>query len=168
MKLQQILIPFCLAMSLQVHAKNSKMIEVPRTVRCDAEVILAEKAITKKTDLSTLLNKSTRLSLGHIIAKCESYGLVEGRCVAIMRNENILFDYKYNAKFERGSILISDEITGQSAEASWSKQDIRQAQYETANVAGGMRVVSDIANGQGGILGNPKAFRLSVTCEPRF
>ena len=94
--------------------------------------------------------------------------LTEGSCVVTKEIGNVTIDYKYSAKYERGTLRIYDNVTGISTSTAWLKTDGKSVNYTNSETVGGMRAVGSLDSQRGNLLGENRTFTINVSCTPKF
>lgn len=143
--------------------------KLAKSVTCEVNAVVAEKTIPKKgKSISDLLNNSTSENLVTFEVGCELLNKPDGRCSGSIRNKQLEVHYRYNAKSEKGTVAIYDNVTGLSLDTAWIKEDGIQPNFENKELIGGMRTVSSLQSKKGGLLGLNKVFLLEAICSPNY
>jgi hypothetical protein len=89
--------------------------------------------------------------------ECDKYNGKVSNCLARSGEGagNLAFTYGFNSQF--GSLNISDLATGVEVSSNWLNQ------YDVTN-SGYLHTWISLTNYQGGLLGNPQLYKLTVTC----
>ena len=129
----------------------------PKKVHCTGTLYLAKEAISQRTDINELLANNDIRLLGSINPFCEKYeGDKSGVCDATIAHSNLYLRYVFNT--QNGSVTIKDNVTGQSAWSGWTNQ------YELTE-SGYLATTVWLMNENGGLLGDPRAFGIEMTCH---
>lgn len=127
----------------------------PKNIHCQYSVYRALVPILHKTDINILLQHVKVENFPKETYECHKYeGKVVG-CAGLNKNDKLSTYYFFNT--QRGGLTIEDISTGISASGSWTQQHgITDSGYVQASL--------DLTTTRGGLLGDPRAFKLYGFC----
>ncbi len=158
-----------LAMVVMIANKSYAADKLAKSVTCEVNAtIAAEKIPESGRSMSDLLINSTKENLVTFEVGCELLNKPDGRCSGSSKGKQLEVAYRYNAKSERGTVAIYDDVTGLSADTAWIKEDGVNTNYENKILIGGMRTVALLQSKKGGLLGRNEVFSMEVICSPNY
>lgn len=129
----------------------------PKKVRCTALALRTKKPILEKTDINELLRDTLSAKLGDSQFECVKYPGDRGEtCAAMLESGKFQVYYAFNT--QSGNLEIEDKVTGQSSWQSWLNE------YDLTGT-GHLGLTTWLTNTRGGLLGDPRVFRIEVSCH---